>query len=463
MRRLLILASVALAAIAALTQQPAPVQGQFATNTPAANTQPTSDAGSNNGDSLPSFGFATNTPAGPTNTPSPSPSPTLTPTATFTPTNTPTATFTPTNTPTPTPTPIGPFTYPEGINPLTGQLYPDEDALNRRTLIVKISNYPPIVRPQHGVNSADVVFEYEAEGGVTRFAALFRSQSPERVGSVRSARLMDMDLVTMYRALLAYSGTSEPIQELLQTPPFFEFQLISPSVGHAENQVNDCSEAAFCRDNALRESGTPREHTLFGNPDNMWAIADRQNTNTGFAAFGFAFSEDPDPDGAPAEDIFINWFGQTDARWQYNAFTGRYERFTDGFPHFDALDGDQLWADNLVIVEAPHERRPDLFPPGANYESLDIQLVDQGRAFVIRDGQWYQGFWRRRNELPGSALQLIYGDNTPIKLKPGRTWVSVVRGLGDADINTEQVDVLATATVIAQTPSPTPQRFNTDD
>ena len=403
--------------------------------------------------------FATNTPELPSETPTATltatatptftvtPSPTLTPTDTFTPTFTPTATFTPTDTPSPTPTPIGPFFYPDGINPLTGMLYPNDEVRARRNLIVKISNYPPIVRPQHGVNQADVVFEYEAEGGVTRFAAIFRTNAPERVGSIRSARLLDMELVTMYEALLAYSGTSEPIQELLLNSEF-KFQLLSPSFG------DNCDIAGFCRDNTLTERAF--EHTLFGNTVKMWEVATRRNVNTGYRALGFAFNEKADEGGTPANDVFINWFGQTDARWQFDEATGRYLRYTDSVAHFDAADGEQLWTDNLVILEVPHNRRPDLFTPGVNYESLEVALWDQGRAYVIRDGNYYLGFWRRRNQNPGEALQLIYGDNTPIMLKPGRTWVAVTRFLGDSVLLEERADMQATGTAIAGTPTLTP-------
>ncbi|MDQ7026501.1 MAG: DUF3048 domain-containing protein [Anaerolineae bacterium] len=476
MRRLISIIVPVLLIIIAMASAPQGVSGQFITNTPAdgdsaplATNTPFDDnlfatSASNSG-----FGFATNTPAGPSSTPTNTATLTLTPTATFTPTNTatntptPTATFTPTNTSTPTPTPNGPFIYPEGVNPLTGLPYPNPEAQARRNLIVKISNYPPIVRPQHGVNSADIVFEYEAEGGVTRFAAIFRSQAPERVGSIRSARLLDIELATMYRALLAYSGTSAPIQELLLGEDFFEFQLISPMIGHGENQNNDCSDTPFCRNFALMDEGRAREHTLFGNTNTMWATASRQGTNTGFAAFGFAFSIFPDANGLPINDIYTEWYGQADARWQYDPEAAQYIRFTDNQPHMDAADGQQLWADNLVIIEVPHVERPDLFPPGANYASLGVELWEQGRAYVLRDGQWYQGFWRRRNRNPGSALQLIYGDNTPIMLKPGRTWVTIVRGLGNVSLNETQVDVGATATLMALTPSPTPLDVNPDD
>ncbi len=461
MHRILSLLSIVLLLTVALVAAPQHAQGQFATNTPdGSGEQP--PAGT---DALPGsgFGFATNTPSGPTATPTNTPTHTATATQTPTNTPTPTASNTPTNTPTPTPTPIGPFSYPQGINPLTGLPYPNEEAQARRNLIVKISNYPPVVRPQYGLNAADVIYEYEAEGGVTRFAAIFRSEAPERVGSIRSARLMDMELVTMYRALLTYSGTSEPIQQLLLGEEFFEFQLISPSVGHPEDPTNNCNVVVFCRDTSLREAGVAREHTLFGNTQLMWEVADNQGTNTGYIAFGFAFGEDVPPNGTPANDAGVFWYGPTESRWQYDPASGTYLRYTDGVPHLDAGNGEQVGVENLVFIEAPHVERPDLFPPGANYSSLGIELWDQGFAYLLRDGQLYQGYWRRRDREPGSALQIIYGDNTPIKMKPGQTWVTVVRGLGNVTITEDYTDIAATATIQAQTPSPTPIQVNPDD
>ena len=178
--------------------------------------------------------FATNTPSGPTSTPSATATATHTPTQYIYP-NIHTDKYT-----VPTPTPIGPFFYPEGINPLTGLPYPSADALARRNLLIKVSNFPPVVRPQTGINAADVVYEYEVEGGVTRFAAIYRSTAPELVGPVRSGRLMDIQLVTMYESLFAYSGASGPVQELILSQDW-RFQIISPSIG------DNCAEAGFCR------------------------------------------------------------------------------------------------------------------------------------------------------------------------------------------------------------------------
>ena len=333
---------------------------------------------------------------------------------------------------------IGPFEYPDGTNPMTGLPYADAETRARRNLIVKISNHPPVVRPQNGLNAADLVFEYEAEGNVTRFAAVYRTNSPGRVGSIRSGRLLDIELLTMYSALLAYSGTSEPIRKIYLNSNY-RWRLISPSIG------DNCESAGFCRDASLRERGY--EHTMFGDTDKMWQVATSRNVNTGFRATGFAFSETMDIGGIAARDVFIDWSSRTNARWQYDEANGRYLRYSDGIPHYDATDGEQVWADNLVVLEAEHRRRPDLFAPGATNESLEVALWDSGRAYVFRDGEMFVGFWKRLGRRDGEALQLMFGNNEPIPLRPGRSWISVTRGLGMTIVNAE----------LAPLPTPMPQ------
>ena len=162
----------------------------------------------------------------PTNTPrntddSPTSTKTTPPTRTLIPSITPRPSRTPSPTPTITPTTIGPVNYPDNYNTLTGLPFPDDAAKNRRNLIVKVSNYTWVVRPQSGLSQADIVYEYEVEGGVTRFAAIYRSQGSDHVGSIRSGRLLDLELVPMYQGLLAYSGSNDPIRTMIlsaQTP-----------------------------------------------------------------------------------------------------------------------------------------------------------------------------------------------------------------------------------------------------
>lgn len=419
--------------------------------------------------------FSTNTPSAPafpTNTPAPSPTmtptPSLTPSPSATPTPSSTPTPSPTLTPSPTPTEVGPFRYPEGFSPLTGLPYPSQAAAERRNLLVKISNYPPVVRPQSGVNAADVVYEYEVEGGVTRFAAIYRNNAPDHVGPVRSGRLADIELVTMYQALFAYSGASEQVTQAFRNTDWWRFMALSPSRG------DNCEEAGFCR---FPQEGLAFEHTLYLDTNIAWQRATARGINTGLRARGFAFSDVVDPNGAPAEAVRVDYYGQITADWQYQPETGRYIRYTDGVPHFDAADGEQLWADNVIVIEVEHVERPDLFEPESRSASQQINLWGTGRAMLFRDGQMFQGYWERACDFrppqgatetpepppeapardcysnPGTALRIFYGNNTPMLMKPGRTWVMVSRWLNYVTVSAESPDLMATAASFTLTPT----------
>src|SRR5687768_14669961 len=73
------------------------------------------------------------------------PTATQTATATSEPSPIPTATLEPSATPEP-PAVIGPDGYAEDVNPLTGLQVDDPSVLERRPLLIKISNAPAVVR-----------------------------------------------------------------------------------------------------------------------------------------------------------------------------------------------------------------------------------------------------------------------------------------------------------------------------
>jgi hypothetical protein len=77
---------------------------------------------------------------------------------------------------------------------------------------VKVDNLPA-ARPPYGLGTADVVYEQPVEGGITRFIAIYQCRDPSRIAPVRSARLIDPDLVRQYGAhpLFAYSGAVPPV------------------------------------------------------------------------------------------------------------------------------------------------------------------------------------------------------------------------------------------------------------
>jgi hypothetical protein len=125
-----------------------------------------------------------------------------------------TATMAPTPTiavPTATPTVIPTATPDPNINPFTGLTISPTNTKTIPVLII-VSNSPE-VRPQSALALADVVVEHYSEGGITRFTALYHTNLPEKVGSVRSCRLIDIELPVIFGAGIVCSGTSDGTRE----------------------------------------------------------------------------------------------------------------------------------------------------------------------------------------------------------------------------------------------------------
>ena len=72
-------------------------------------------------------------------------------------------------------------------------------------MTVKIGNTQE-AHPLSGIEQADVVYEEVVDGGITRLAAIFNSDAPERVGPVRSVRPTDQSIVWPIGGVFAYSG-----------------------------------------------------------------------------------------------------------------------------------------------------------------------------------------------------------------------------------------------------------------
>jgi hypothetical protein len=68
------------------------------------------------------------------------------------------------------------------INPLTGLKVNDPQILNRKPVMVKVSNFPRNGRPHAGLSFADIVFDYDITNGQNRFLALYYGQDCPKIG-----------------------------------------------------------------------------------------------------------------------------------------------------------------------------------------------------------------------------------------------------------------------------------------
>lgn len=305
---------------------------------------------------------------------------------------------------------VGPE-FPDGINPLTGELVEDPALLDRRPVVSKISNAPPLVRPQSGVGLADIVFEHYAEGGLTRFSAVFYGNMPGRVGSIRSARLIDYEVVPMYQALLIYSGGSNGVNALFDQSDFIERAFMGVQLG-----------APYY----WRDESVVIPHNLFASAQAVTDLATERGVNQRPELDGMVFHPDaPAGDVGAANAVDVR-YRATAVRWNYDPAAGVYRRFSDGQPHFDATLDQQVTADNVVVIYADHELSDiaeSEWQGNVTY-GWRIKLWFEGDAVLFRDGQRYNvRWWRPTRE---DMIRLHMPDGAPVYYKPGNTWYQVL-------------------------------------
>ena len=319
---------------------------------------------------------------------------------------------------------FGPDNFPPNVNPLTGETVTDSSLLHRRPLAIKISNYPDCVRPQHGLSLADMVFEHYAEGGSTRFTAIFYSRDAPQVGSIRSARLIDLELPAMYRAALAFSGASDGVLKKLKAVDFKDW-IISPEF--------EPFHPAFYRvaRETLAKSCQRQEHTLYTSTQRLWDDAAQKGINAQQVLKGMMFDPAPPPNGQPAKNVSAA-YSDSFAAWSYSESAGRYFRYADGEPHSDAVNSTHISAANVIIVFA-HHQPTDILEDATGYDpitktggsySLEVQLWGSGPALIVRDGLLYHGAWNRKDRF--GVLSFVDSSGKIFPLKPGSTWVELV-------------------------------------
>jgi hypothetical protein len=298
-------------------------------------------------------------------------------------------------------------------SPFTGLRPADPSVLARRPLAIKIANERNVI-PQSGLSKADVVVESRVEFCMTRITAIFQSQDAPRVGSIRSARLLDVELPVIFDAVLAFSGAVGPVREKLYKSDIGDHIL--------EQALNGPS---FIRDPNIRVP-----YNLFANTNTLWATATKRGWNQApNPTAAWAFSETAPAGGKPASRVDVP-YPEFKVAWAYDAASGLWQRWLGGKPHVEKADGQQLTANNVIVLTANHvqtlipESGTTLTSGACSNRSVEIQLWGGGPVKILRDGKVYEGKWVRPDR--HSPFRFLDASGRDIPLKPGNSWWQVV-------------------------------------
>lgn len=273
-----------------------------------------------------------------------------------------------------------------------------------RPIGVQIDNAPG-ARPQTGLTAADLVYETPTEAQLTRYTAFYQTRAPQVVGPVRSARLVDLQVIPEYDGILAYSGASVGVSGLLNAQKVYRLQV----------QTN--AAASSWRDNSRYA------------PDNLYAsVAKLRDIAKDFGwarpskADSMVFG--PAPSGGQfAQGVSIPYStGPVDFR--YNVSTKSYDRFMNGSPDVDAGNGQTISPSNVIVLFT-NFRTTNIVEDEAGELSLDPKLQGQGTAWILRDNQRYVVKWER-DSLSSVTRFVDPKTGKDVPLAQGQTWICLI-------------------------------------
>ena len=300
----------------------------------------------------------------------------------------------------------------------------------RRALNVRVDN-APAARPHSGTSQADIVFETLVEAGITRYEAIFHSQDPGKIGSIRSARLSDREITPMVRGALAFSGATTEETKFIQedaaagryidlnanwaaSAPAY-FRVTQDDAGNSRvSPYNEYSSSNLLREATNRAGG--------GDPVTIpnWGFLDSVNHISWAGGFyGSVF----------ANNVTIPYQHQNEVRYQYDANSHTYARYQYDpnlgafIREVDAYTNTAIAARNIVAVFT------DVVTTAIvedSLGSLGVNMVTVGtnRVSIFRDGRRQDGAWTRATIF--DAWTFTSGSGERILLSPGQTWVHMI-------------------------------------
>ncbi len=289
---------------------------------------------------------------------------------------------------------------------------PDQN--NKLPIAVMIDNSID-ARPQFGLQSAGVVYETLAEGGITRLMAIYTNYtSPDgqlsAIGPIRSARPYFVQLAEEYSAVYIHAGGSNEA-----------LQLVNLTTELVDSDALTAAAIYF-----YRNEFTQAPHNLLTSTHLLaLQLRDKKLTDQHgvFTPWKFNFNETPAPASQePATSISIPYSTEEyDVEYIYTPDknnNGSYSRFNGGVAHTDALTDDQITVKNVVVQYV------DVQPILDDSNRLQIDVIGHGRAQVFQGGRMTPATWTKTDAGTRTVFADEYGNE--IQFLPGNTWIELI-------------------------------------
>ena len=287
-------------------------------------------------------------------------------------------------------------------SPLTGEPVTDEAAIKKPVTAVMIENSPD-ARPQSGLADAEVVYEAIAEGGITRFLAMYQNNKPGLVGPVRSLRMYYVDWLKPYDASVAHVGGS-----------YFALQEIR------NGNYRDIDQF-FNSDTYWRADDRYAPHNVYTNFEKLDAL----NASKGYTTsnpIGIARADSVASKTPNATNIAIDISSPTyNSSYIYEAASNTYLRSQAGAPHNDREKG-QIRTRVVVVIKT------DMNAVMQDGIREDYRTTGTGEAHIFQDGIVKKATWHKQDR--DHQMFFTGEDGKELPLARGTTWITAVDANG---------------------------------
>ncbi len=293
---------------------------------------------------------------------------------------------------------------------LDGVQYDDEAAANRHALGVIIENHTD-ARPQSGLADAAVVYEAIAEGGITRFLAIFGPKYPSRVGPIRSARTYYLDWCLEYDCFFAHVGGNIDALDLI------------PKIGIKDLDQFRYGTGAYGKTYyRVPRTNIATEHTMFGDPSKLYGLAKNNGWDQTGGHPNVSFKDDIEKSARPTSQIVNIEISnpQFNTSWSYDPVINSYARTMGGLAHKDGTTGNQIKSKTLIVQEMNSRATTTRI----NELGFIMDTVGSGKAKIFSDGKRIDGSWKKTSQTARTIFSDENGDE--IRYNPGQRWITVV-------------------------------------
>lgn len=262
-------------------------------------------------------------------------------------------------------------------------------------------------RPQINMSRADVIYEIEiANGGYTRYTAIFNDEIPELVEAIRSARIMHADVALDWSAMFVHFGGQQmagsSVYDYIKTVGLDHFDGLSDSK------------------NFYRDNSRVAPYNVVGRLKQMYDATEAPAAETVHTPLTFS-AENPTIKGEDVS-VFRVPYGEKIGfypSYEYLADEGVYRRYYNRQDMLDGADGATYDFENVIVMYADYS-----WYEGASDRPI-VALTGSNKCEYFIGGKHFTGTWTR-NDVQESTTYLDDEGNV-VNFKPGKTFIQIVK------------------------------------